>query len=94
VVEVTPRILIGVHPYDLKAINQMDHIFADKNNDENYLERRKNTVIISVDPKAVSKKSFWAGMDASATDIGFDLHLTDIGGAYTVAIGTPRAPSY
>lgn len=90
VVEVTPRVLVGVHPYDLKAINQMDHIFADKNNDENYLERRKQTAIISVDPKAVSKKSFWGGMDASNTDLGFDLHLTDIGDSYTVAVGTPK----
>lgn len=31
----SPVTIIGVHPYDLKAINQLDRLFEEKNPDEN-----------------------------------------------------------
>ena len=42
-----PLLIIGVHPYDMRAINQMDKVFTDENKDSNYIERRKNITIIA-----------------------------------------------
>ena len=43
VVEVTERILFGVHPCDLWGIWEMDKAFADSERDTNYLAKREAT---------------------------------------------------
>ena len=35
--KVDSKIIIGVHPYDIAAIQQMDKIFKEKNEDQNYI---------------------------------------------------------
>lgn len=89
-IDPAPFVLIGVHPYDLKALNQMDRIWAETNPDEHYLARRRAATIIALTPKRASKWSFWSSMDAAEVTEGFDLLLTDIGGRFTVEIGTER----
>ena len=42
-------ILLGVHPYDMVAINQMDKIFSKDYYDEHYMKRRNNATIIVCD---------------------------------------------
>lgn len=86
--ESTPFTVIGVHPYDLKALNQMDRIWAEGNADPHYLARRKSASIIALEPTRASKWSFWAAMDAVRVETGFDLLLSDIGGRFVVEIGT------
>ncbi len=88
--ETTPLTIVGIHPYDLKAINQLDHLFQEKNEDGNYLKRRAATTIIALTPARASKWSFWASMDSVSVDKGYDLLLTDIGGKYAVETGTPK----
>ena len=90
VVEDKPFILFGVHPYDLKAINQMDHIFSAGEPDPHYLKRRQGAMLIGIDPTQVSKKAFWAEMEAATVSNGYDLMLTDIGDCYAVEIGTEQ----
>ena len=51
VLESRPLAIVGVHPYDLKAISQLDRIFADANRDEHYLQRRQDTLVIGADIK-------------------------------------------
>lgn len=82
--------IIGIHPYDLKAINQLDHLFEEKHRDENYLKRRAATTIIAMTPKKASKWSFWASMDSTSVTKGYDLLLTDIGNTYAVEVGTSK----
>lgn len=89
-IEQSPLVLIGVHPYDLKALNQMDRIWAETNADEHYLARRRAATIVALTPARASKWSFWASMDAAEVKEGFDLLLTDIGGRYTIEIGTEK----
>ncbi len=88
VVEATPFTLIGVHPYDLKAINQLDRLFEENHVDTNYMKRREQATIIAVTPTRASKWSFWSSMNSIFVETGFDLLLTDIGGRYAVEIGT------
>lgn len=90
VIESEPIVLLGVHPYDMKAINQMDKVMTDDNKDTNYLERRNNVTIIGTDPTKASKWSFWSDMGAATVDRGFDLWLTDLGDKYFVEIGTSK----
>ena len=89
-IENDPFILFGVHPYDIKAINQMDRIFARGVPDPHYLKRREGALIIGVDPTAAAPRSFWADMGASTVSEGFDLMFTDMGEHFIVEIGTNR----
>ncbi|MEW6358798.1 MAG: 4Fe-4S dicluster domain-containing protein [Planctomycetota bacterium] len=90
VVEAQETVIIGIHPYDLKAIGQMDKVFSDGNRDENYLKKREASILIGVDMTRASEKAFCASMDSAVVEEGFDLMLTDIGGGYTVTVGTDK----
>lgn len=90
VIEYTPRVIIGVHPYDIKAIELLDEVFMNHNPDPNYIARRENTVIIGVDCLHPSPRSFAPSMGTNWTETGFDLLLTDIGNSYIVKIGTEK----
>lgn len=90
VMESEPFILFGVHPYDLKAINQMDQIFSRGVPDPHYLKRRKSAIVIGIDPSKVTPRSFWADMEASTVSNGFDLMFTDIGKCFAVEAGSDK----
>lgn len=89
VFETNKRVIVGVHPYDMIAINQMDEVWKDSNEDIHYFKRRKNTVIIGVDPQSASSWAFWCLMDAGKVDIGYDVWLTKLDdGKYFMEIAT------
>ena len=92
-IENDPFILFGVHPYDIKAINQMDRIFSRGVPDPHYLKRREAALIIGVDPVKVAPRSFWADMGAATVSEGFDLMFTDMGEDFIVEIGTNKGRS-
>ncbi len=85
-----PRIIIGVHPYDIIALEQTDRHYLDQQQDDFYKKRRENTLIIGVDIQRVSERSFAASMKTNTTESGFDLLLTDIGNSYAVTIGSEK----
>ncbi len=84
------RIIIGMHPYDIIALEQTDILYLDKQKDDYYKKRRNNTIIIGCDIQNVSKNSFAASMNTNVTDSGFDLLITDIGSKYAITIGTKK----
>ena len=86
----TKRIIIGVHPYDIIALEQTDRHYLDQQQDTFYKKRRQNTIIIGVDIQNVSDRSFAASMRTNITDSGFDLLLTDIGSLYAITIGSEK----
>lgn len=90
VIEAIPRAIIGVHPYDIKAIELLDEAFMSTNPDPNYIARRQNTIIIGVDCLNPSPKSFAPSMGTNLTETGFDLLLTDIGIDYMVTVGSEK----
>jgi ferredoxin len=88
-VDAAPTVLFGVHTCDLHAIPLLDRAFSVDYPDAHYLERRKNTLIVSLEClKPCDEHSFCKDMGTMAADNGYDLHLTDIGSAYTVNVGT------
>ncbi|MBI5969341.1 MAG: 4Fe-4S dicluster domain-containing protein [Deltaproteobacteria bacterium] len=90
VLESRPLAIVGVHPYDIKGIAQLDRIFAEANDDEHYRKRRQDTVIIGVDIKRASPYAFCKSMNSATVQEGFDLLLTDMGESYVVAVGTKK----
>ena len=85
-----PTVIIGVHPYDMIAINQLDRLMSETNPDPNYLTRRSSLAIIGVDPKRASERAFWGAMGCSVVNEGFDLWLSEIRGTYVVEIGSEK----
>jgi len=75
-------ILLGVHPYDMTAINQMDKIFSTGEYDEHYMARRKKALIIGVDVQTASPNVFAGCMNTAVVTEGFDILLTRINAAY------------
>ena len=90
VIEDRPRAIIGVHPYDIKAIELLDEAFMTTNPDPNYSARRQNTIIIGVDCLNPSPNSFAPSMGTHLAETGFDLLLTDIGGDYMLTVGSEK----
>lgn len=90
VVDSEPRIIIGIHPYDLIAIEQMDKVFSSTYEDDYYLDKREESVLIGVNMQDVSEWSFAASMGTATTDSGYDLMLTDLGENYAIEIGSNK----
>ena len=85
-----PRVLFGVHPYDIVGLNILDRVFASgKYPDPYYVTRRKHTAVIGIDA-VPDEHNFSASMNADTVDRGFDLFLSDVGDAYLLLVGTSR----
>ncbi|MHC5136305.1 MAG: 4Fe-4S dicluster domain-containing protein, partial [Planctomycetota bacterium] len=83
-------VLLGVHPYDMIAINQMDELFSQGEYDTHYMNRRNNITIIACDVVTDSKNVFAASMNSATCDTGYDILLTAIGDAYVVDAATDK----
>jgi len=88
-----PSVLIGVHPYDMIALNQLDRLMSEGSPDPNYLARRAAFTVIGLDPARASEKAFWGAMGCDCVENGFDLWLTDIGNTYIIEVGSDRGAS-
>ena len=82
------KVLIGVHPYDMVAINMMDKVYLGKHLDEHYDARRRNTLIIASDILTVPERAFCGSIGTHTVEEGYDLLITDLGDSLVVDIGT------
>ncbi len=85
-----PFVLLGVHPYDMVAINQMDELFRQDNYDTHYMKRRTNATIVACDVVQPSENVFASSMETAVVKEGYDVLLTDIGDAYVAESATPK----
>jgi sulfhydrogenase subunit beta (sulfur reductase) len=83
-------ILLGVHPYDMVAINQMDELFQQDNYDTHYMTRRHNATIIACDVATPSDHVFASSMGTAVVTKGYDVLLTDIGDNFVAEAATPK----
>ena len=89
VIEAGPTVLLGVHTCDLHAIGLLDKAFSQEYPDAHYLERRRQTIIVSLEClEPCDEHSFCKSMGTLSADEGYDLHLTDLGTAYIVDVAT------
>ncbi len=91
VAEAKPQILLGVRPCDINAINLLDKIFDEANQDANYLKKRAATTIIGIEcNKHCDESSFCNSVEALEANEGYDIMLTDIGDSFIARIGTEK----
>ncbi|WP_027366706.1 4Fe-4S dicluster domain-containing protein [Desulfocurvibacter africanus] len=89
--EAPAQLLFGVHPYDLRAITQLDQLMESGAPDNYYLRRREQTMIMALEPLRVAEGSFWGSVGAERVDVGFDLYWTKLGpSSFLVEVGTQR----
>lgn len=88
------RVLLGVHPYDIEAIELLDEVYMDSTVDPNYSARRNNTLIIGLDCLNPSPRSFASSMGTHVADEGYDIMLTDIGKKYFITVGTKKGADF
>ena len=82
-------LIIGIHPCDLHAILKLDKFFSKDNDDKNYQNRRKNTVIVALNCIEPSEHCFCISMKTGPyLDKGYDILLTDIGTKYLIETGS------
>jgi sulfite reductase subunit B len=89
-IHLDPLIVIGVHPYDLIAIQQMDKLYLDSHVDDLYLERKRSTVLIGTNIQNVADRSFAGSMGTTSVDTGYDIMLTDLGDVIYLEVGTEK----
>ncbi|MBN1808010.1 MAG: 4Fe-4S dicluster domain-containing protein [Planctomycetes bacterium] len=91
VIDSEPFVLLGVHPYDMAAINQMDAIFLkDGEVDTHYKARREAATIVACDVESPSENVFAGCMGTAVVDKGYDVLVTAVDGGYVVETASPR----
>ncbi|MBZ0274989.1 MAG: 4Fe-4S dicluster domain-containing protein [Anaerolineae bacterium] len=90
-IESVPTVILGVHTCDMHAIKLLDHIHQNGYTDQHYRAHWNNTYLVSVEClKPCMEHSFCKSMGTLSVTEGFDLHLTDLGDAYAVDIGSEK----
>jgi len=79
-----PQILLGVHFYDIKAIDQLDQLFAENHPDHNYLANRRATTIVGCSIQKISPRGFWGTVGTDVAPQGHDAFLTKLKGGYVL----------
>lgn len=89
--DVRPRVLFGVHPCDMNAIERLDAVFLNgRYPDPYYRARREATLIVGVGCMP-SANCFCHRVDADEAPKGYDLFLQDLGDRYWVSISSVAA---
>jgi sulfhydrogenase subunit beta (sulfur reductase) len=89
VIEAEPTVILGIHTCDLQALRVLDEAFTQGYPDAHYLNRRRQTLLIGIEClKPCDEYSFCKSMGTLTVSNGYDLHLTDLGAAYAVDVGS------
>ncbi|MFN2292169.1 MAG: 4Fe-4S dicluster domain-containing protein [Anaerolineae bacterium] len=95
VIEAPPTVILGIHTCDLHGIRVLDEAFRQGHPDAHYLERRKNTLLVGIEClEPCDEHSFCKSMGTLTASEGYDLHLTDLGEAYAVDIGSEAGAAF
>lgn len=82
-----PTVIFGVHTCDLHAIQLLDKVFTSGHPDPHYIQRRQNTIIISIEClKPCDEHSFCKSMGTLSADENFDIHMLDLGDSYALDV--------
>ncbi len=85
------QVLLGVHFYDVKAIDMLDELFSQGHKDYNWLAYRQHTTIIASNVQKVSNRAFFASVGQGVQAKGHDGFLTKVSGGYVFDAISPKA---
>jgi len=89
--ETKPTVVMGVHTCDMHSIVLLDKVFLQGYCDQPYQARREQTTFVSIEClEPCSENAFCKDMGTLSVPEQFDLHLTDIGDAYAIEIGSKK----
>jgi ferredoxin len=89
VLDAVPTVIMGMHTCDMAGMRVLDKAFSEVYPDAHYLERRRNTLLVGIEClEPCDEHSFCKSMGTLSASNGYDLHLTDLGGAYAVNVGS------
>jgi ferredoxin len=90
--EIQPRVIFGIRPCDVHALQLLDTVFnAEGAQDPYWLAKREKTTIITIGCKQPCSTCFCTSVGGSPFDCrGSDLLLTDMGDYYAVEVVTDR----
>ncbi len=83
-------VLLGVHFYDIKAIDMTDLLFRENNADWDYLAQREATTIVGSNIRSISPRAFWDSVGMHVEPKGHDAFLTLIDGGYVLETRSPK----
>jgi formate hydrogenlyase subunit 6/NADH:ubiquinone oxidoreductase subunit I len=89
-VEPEEKVLLGVHPYDVKALDMTDLLFRERRPDVNYLAHRETTTIVASNVQKVAARAFWSSIGSNVPPKGHDAFLIRIDGGYVYETRTPK----
>ncbi len=84
------KVLLGVHPYDIKAISMTDKLFSDNYADSNYLANREVAVIIGSNVQTPYERAFYGSIAQDLELVGHDAFLTKISDGYVLDVVTEK----
>lgn len=84
------KVLLGVHPHDIKGIAMSDTFYSDRKVDNNYLANRNATIIIGSSVQNHYKHAFFGSINADKPVQGHDAFMTKIAGGYVFESVTDR----
>ncbi|MCX7704336.1 MAG: hypothetical protein N2234_09645, partial [Planctomycetota bacterium] len=87
IVPITPKVVLGIHPCDMQAILRTDWAFSETRAEENYLNRRKETLFIGTTCYP-DEYCFCQNLGTYDTREGFDAFIVDLGDKLVVEILT------
>lgn len=88
--KVNPRIIVGIHPYDIIAIKQMDKVFKYSYEDQNYIKKREQSILIGINIQDTTEWSFAGSMGTATVEDGYDLMITELDDKYALEIGSSK----
>jgi len=89
VIEAPPTVILGIHTCDLQGMRVLDEAFSQGYPDAHYLRRREQTLLVGIEClEPCDEHSFCKSMGTMTVTNGYDLHLTDLGKAYAVNVGS------
>jgi len=89
-----PLTIVGIHYYDLAGIYLMDKAFSQDEQDEHYIRKRKNSLLIGLYPTRHYKNRFARSVTRDQYRKVADLMLTRIGDNYVVEVLTEKGKKY
>jgi sulfhydrogenase subunit beta (sulfur reductase) len=94
-VEAPPTVIVGPRGCDLRGLEKFDKVywstkhFTEEYDDPFFIEKRKNTFIVSLDCSAAKETCFCTKVGGEPwPTLGFDINLSPIGGGCILAVGS------
>lgn len=85
------RVIFGIRSCDVSAIMLLDRFYGGAFQDDFYMNRRKNTVFISIACNEPDPTCFCIGLGTGPfLTADFDVQLTDLGDRYLVEVGSDK----